>query len=220
MKSFFKNNSIILIPYLLVLGLIAYFLNQYKKTDIHLFLNDLVGTPLIDKFYYYITYLGDGNVAIVLLISILLYNIRLGIYVTLTFIVSTSISTILKHFVFDDCNRPFFIFTYFEKHTLRLVDGVDIFIHNSFPSGHATQAFAIFMSLAFCLPNKFIKILFFITACLTAYSRVYLSQHWLIDITAGSLLGFIISTLFYFLVFNNAKLITFNKSIFKLKKVD
>jgi membrane-associated phospholipid phosphatase len=190
----------------------------FKKTEIHLFSNQLVGNVFFDNFYYYITYLGDGNVAMVILPLLLIYNLRVGIYVTLTFVCASLTSIALKHFVFDDANRPFFIFNYFERKTLRLVDGVDIYIHNSFPSGHATQAFAILISLAFCLPNKFHKLILFILALLTAYSRVYISQHWLIDITAGSLIGLCFSFLFYFLIFENHKISMLNFSLLKYIK--
>lgn len=218
MKVLFKNNAIILIPYFLLLIAISILMFAFKKTDIHLFSNQYVGNLFFDKFYYYITYLGDGNVAVALLTLLLIYNLRIGIYSTLTFVCASLTSIALKHFVFDDANRPFFIFNYFERKTLRLVDGVDVYIHNSFPSGHATQAFAILISLAFCLPNKLHKMFLFVLAVLTAYSRVYISQHWLIDITAGSLIGFGFSVLFYFLIFENHKIYRLNVSLLKLIK--
>jgi membrane-associated phospholipid phosphatase len=59
----------------------------------------------------------------------------------------------------------------------------------SFPSGHATSAFAIFLAVALISGNRYVKVLCFIFACLVAFSRVYLSQHFLIDIIAGSMIG-------------------------------
>ncbi len=189
------------------------------KTNLHLLINAHVGNPIVDRFFYYITYLGDGNVAIVILLMILFYNIRIGIYCTASFIVASLSSVGLKHFFFDDVNRPLYIFTYFEHIQLKLVPGVQIYIHNSFPSGHATQAFAILMSLAFCLNNQKLKLSLFLLATLTAFSRVYLSQHWLQDVTAGSLVGIAFSVLFYFLIFSRPQLMKFNKAILNSKKL-
>jgi membrane-associated phospholipid phosphatase len=114
------------------------------------------------------------------------------------------LAIVLKYTFFDDDNRPFYIFSYIEPYPLKLVEGVDVHIHNSFPSGHATQVFAIFMCLAFSARSQTIKILFFLTALLTSLSRVYLSQHWQVDITAGSAIGVVFSiSWFYFLVHKN-----------------
>ena len=218
MKSFLKNNALILLLYLITVTVALLLILTHKKTELHLLINNYVGNSIIDRFFYYITYLGDGNLAIVILFGILIYNIRIGIYCTCSFIVASLCSVALKHFIFDDVNRPFYIFTYFEHLQLKLVDGVQIYIHNSFPSGHATQAFAIFMALAFSLPNKKIKILLFALALFTAFSRVYLSQHWLQDVTAGSALGLLFAILFYFLIFHNKMLLAFNRSLFQSKK--
>lgn len=218
MKSFLKNNSLVLLSYLCLLVASFVVIGSFKKTDIHLYLNSLVGNPFFDKFYFYITYLGDGNMAIVMLLLLMFYNVRIGLYCSMTFIFASLSSVGLKHFFFDDVNRPFYVFNYFEHIQLCLVDGVDVFIHNSFPSGHATQAFAIFMSLAFSLSSKKIKFLLLILAVLTAYSRVYISQHWLEDVVAGSFVGTSFSVLFYFLIFNHKKIVLLNQSLFKIKK--
>ena len=42
-----------------------------------------------------------------------------------------------------------------------------------------------------------LKLVLFIIACLTAYSRVYLGEHFLSDILAGSALGVLTSVILY-----------------------
>jgi len=200
------------------LGISTFFLCSYKKTTIHLYLNQFVGNKVVDLFFYYITFLGDGTVAAFILLIILLYNTRLGIYCTSSFLSATILSIILKNFFFDDANRPHFIFTYFERVKLKTVEGVDLHIHNSFPSGHSTQAFAIFMCLAFVSRNVFMKFLFFAMALFTALSRVYLSQHWLIDITIGSVIGTFFSILFYYIFITKNNLQKLDKPLTALLK--
>jgi membrane-associated phospholipid phosphatase len=197
-----------------VISICIFFISHYDKKDIHLYTNNYVGNRFIDGFFFYITWLGDGAMAVVLLLTIIAYNFRLGIYATVSFLTASLASIGLKHFFFDDENRPFFIFDNFTNIKLRLIEGVDVYIHNSFPSGHATQAFAIFMCLAFVSGKQLVKLTFLLLAILTAYSRIHLSQHWLVDITAGSVVGTFFAILYYFVFINNGKFSRLNKPIF------
>lgn len=63
--------------------------------------------------------------------------------------------------------------------------------YRSFPSGHSNTAFALATALAVFLP-RWRKALF-LAAGLVALSRVTLTQHYLSDIIAGSVLGVIIA---------------------------
>ncbi len=147
-KQFVKDNFLVLLLYLLLLFTALFFILNYEKVSINVYLNQLVGNPFFNGFFYWITYLGDGNVAFLILFIIFLYNIRLGICATLSFITAALVSNSLKYFLFDEVNRPAFIYRYIEKqHAIKYVEGVDLHIHNSFPSGHATQAFAILKSI-------------------------------------------------------------------------
>ena len=63
----------------------------------------------------------------------------------------------------------------------------------SFPSGHSATAFSVAMTLAILYPR--LRPLFFIAGFLVAFSRLFLTQHYISDVIAGSFLG-IASTLF------------------------
>lgn len=69
-------------------------------------------------------------------------------------------------------------------------DGSDGF---SFPSGHATIAFACAVVLAKKEPR--LRWLWFTLATLISLSRVYLGKHFPLDVLAGALIGLIIGIL-------------------------
>ncbi|MGZ4037277.1 MAG: phosphatase PAP2 family protein, partial [Bacteroidia bacterium] len=108
----------------------------------------------------------------------------------------------LKNYVFDYIDRPFQIWQWTLREELPRIKGVDVMIHNSFPSGHSTTAFAVFTCLALMTKNKFLKVLCLFVAANAAFSRTYISQHWLVDVYFGSIIGLVTATALYFVVYN------------------
>jgi membrane-associated phospholipid phosphatase len=219
LKTFIKNNSTYLFPYLMVVAISVYYLLQFDKLNIHIEINKLVGNPVIDNFFKYFTHVGDGVVAVSIGLVILALNIRNGIYILSTFIVSGLTTSMLKNFMFHDVNRPHFIFGfYFPNTNINYVEGVNMMGLYSFPSGHSTSSFAVFTSLALLSANRYLKFFFFIVAFLSAFSRTYLSQHWLVDITAGSIIGTITAIAFYYIFIQSSKFQTLNRPLFNTNK--
>ena len=67
----------------------------------------------------------------------------------------------------------------------------------SFPSGHATTAFACATVIAWASPRLAVPA--FVLAALVAWSRVYVGVHWPLDVLGGALLGTMVGTLLVFL---------------------
>src|SRR5688572_6296061 len=143
MKVFLRNNRLMLGLYLLMLLTAFVFVMLYEENAIHLYVNQYVGNRYINAFFFNIDHLGDGWMAPSLVLAVTVVNVRAGIYTAAALLVASGLSTLLKYFVFADEHRPYFIFQYFDRHQLNLVKGVHVNIHNSFPSGPATQGFAI-----------------------------------------------------------------------------
>lgn len=70
----------------------------------------------------------------------------------------------------------------------------------SFPSGHATSAFAAMFAFFWALPKKYswTGLLF---ACIIGFSRIYIHVHYCSDIIGGLVVGFVCGTL-AFLIFH------------------
>jgi len=179
------------------------------KLQLHLFFNRLVGTPL-DSFFKYATFIGDGVFVISFVLIMLLFNMQKAITVLLAYLASAGVTQGIKYGFFGDADRPQLIFE--QNHIpLNMVDGVNLYIHHSFPSGHATAAFSLFFCLSLFSKNNIVKIAFFLAALTVAFSRVYLSQHFFEDITVGSCFGVIFSWLMCALLERAKILGNFNK---------
>lgn len=196
MRKLLKENRYFLIPYLLTLVICGFILLAYSKTQIHIWSNE-ANSPFFDQFFKYATYLGDGAVIAVLFIILLFVKYRYAFAFLTGSLVTSVVVNMLKRLVFTGMFRPSKYFELYESYQLHLVEGVKMHSLHSFPSGHTATAFNVFFMLAIIVENRILKSIFFLMAALVAYSRVYLSQHFLMDITAGSLLGILLIIPFF-----------------------
>jgi membrane-associated phospholipid phosphatase len=61
--------------------------------------------------------------------------------------------------------------------------------YSSFPSGHATQAFAVASVISAHSDNLWVNISAYTLASFVGYARIYHDAHWVSDISAGALIG-------------------------------
>src|ERR1035437_2642277 len=67
----------------------------------------------------------------------------------------------------------------------------------SFPSGHATLAFAVSSVMANYLNNIYWKVGWYTIASLVGTARIYHDKHWLSDVVIGSAIGYFIGDYVY-----------------------
>lgn len=189
-----KEQKYFLVPYCLFIIICSAPLILISKTDIHLTLNSY-HNAFFDVFFKYVTYLGDGFAPVIAIIVLLFVKFKHSAFVLTSTLVSAVITQTLKRNVFADYDRPK---RFFEGlHELYFIPGVENHSHFSFPSGHTTCAFALYFSLAVLAKKPLSKFLLCLLAISVGYSRVYISQHFLGDIYAGSLIGTLITLLIY-----------------------
>lgn len=184
-KNFFGKNKVYLICYFLILVIVSILLLIVPKATIHLTINQY-NSEIADLFFKYITHLGDGWVPVIISIAFLFFSFRYAIIIGLSSSISGLLAQFFKRLIFHDVARPV---KYLADFQLHLVDGVKMYTSFSFPSGHSTSIFTLCMCLAAISSSMLTKIVLLCIAVLVAFSRVYLSQHFLIDIYAGSMIG-------------------------------
>lgn len=201
MKKILAENRFFLVPYLVFLIVCFILLISYSKADLHLMLNQ-ANSPFFDIFFRYATSLGNGVVVAIAFFLLLLVRYRYAFAFLIGSSITSAIVNLFKWVLLKDIYRPSSYFEIVEKAQLHFVEGVKLHSEQSFPSGHTATAFSIFFFLALIVKSNTLKFLLFIVAATVAYSRVYISQHFLIDITAGSILTVIVMLLVFWWVNN------------------
>lgn len=195
LKNIIQKNVVFFLTIIIFYVYAFYRIFIFSKIDNHLFFNQWVGNFYVDIFFKYLTHFGDGLFVVLVGFLWLFKNIRQGLILLIAYAIAGGLVAVLKNYVFDVA-RPHFVFDYFHKDiAVKYVEGVEVLALNSFPSGHSTAAFVLFTFLAFQSRLNWQKSLMGILGILVAFSRVYLSQHWLNDIIAGSLIGLFITLL-------------------------
>ncbi len=191
MKNLFAKNNWFLTPYIIFLIICAGFLISFPKAELHILLNK-ANTPFFDVFFKYATHLGDGAMIAILAVIFLFVKYRYFFAFLIGSLSTALVVNLFKKVIFTEMYRPSKYFELFESYQLHLVEGVKLHSLQSFPSGHTATAFSVFFMLALITKNRWGKLALFFGAVLVAYSRVYLSQHFAIDITVGSLVSVVL----------------------------
>jgi membrane-associated phospholipid phosphatase len=158
------------------------------KASFFLLLNGNLGT-IADKAFTYITYLGDGVIWIPIAAWVLLFRKKYTVLLLGSIVYSTIFAQIPKHFLFNGEPRPTKLIT--DWSLIHIVPGVFLNSVDSFPSGHTTTASSIYLLFCLMVPKKWILLAGCLYLYLVGYSRIYLAQHFPLDVGAGMIGGLI-----------------------------
>jgi membrane-associated phospholipid phosphatase len=184
-----KQVRLFFIPYLILLCACLTVKVMFTKEAIYFAVNSL-HSPLADQLAPYVTDMGNGWTAITLSALLVLYNYRIAFLMASSYAI-TSLSAQVAKFIFD-APRPTLLYNN-KLSSIHLVKGVYMLQYHSFPSGHTVTAFSAAVLITYLAKNKKWSILLLIVAVAVGYSRMYLSQHFFEDVTAGSGLGVVIT---------------------------
>ena len=207
MVSVWNKNKVFLSLSLILVAVLGLALLYIPKGELHLLLCTR-HTPARDIFYRYYTTIAEWLPYVVCVALILFARIGDGIFASSAMILSALSTQVLKHLV--NAPRPL---TWFAEHMpespLPLVEGVRMNLWHSFPSGHTTSFFALALVTSILITSRtshssytsctsfLLQTLLFALAVLGGYSRIYLSQHFALDVFAGILVGILITLVCY-----------------------
>jgi membrane-associated phospholipid phosphatase len=143
-------------------------------------------TPFGDWFFKSVTHLVDGFFIIPCTLLLALVRYRYALVGLLAFVINAVLMVLFKQFLFYGAPRPR---KYIARELIHFVDGVYVAGRNSFPSGHTAAAFCFAFVIAYVYKNNRVTGLMLLFALIIGYSRIYLAQHFLIDVAAGAIVG-------------------------------
>lgn len=207
-NSAYKHVLPFLVPTIVLALVLGIALLITPKAELHLALCQPHTTGL-DTIVPIITNLVDW-LPYVVVVLLLFYRAGWATFLASNLLLSTIIVQPIKHIVCAP--RPL---TWFAENmpdiSLPLVEGVRMNHWLSFPSGHTTTFFVLFFTLSIILCEEDIKgknilsFICFLCASFGAYTRIYLSQHFALDVFAGILIALFSTLVLYFFLVKKSK---------------
>lgn len=159
----------------------------FSKAEIQLAINNF-NSVSGDLFFKNITYIGNGVLLFLLLIVSFFISKKYVILVGSSSFIMLAFVQSIKWIV--NADRPARFFKE-EISNFHLVSGINLHEHFSFPSGHTATGFTLFLLLCFLFNKREMlwQTIFFFLAFLVGISRIYLMQHFLIDVTVGAVVA-------------------------------
>ena len=144
------------------------------------YLNHFSHSHAVANFFKRISRLGDGifwytMLALTWLLQGLVYSLQI-VYLVLGSLCGTLIYKVLK--IKTIRPRPYQV-----HQVIRM--GERPLDHFSFPSGHTATAFTIFLLTVYFFPKKEVFVIGALYAIACGYSRIYLGQHFPLDVAGG-----------------------------------
>lgn len=160
------------------------------KANFFLLLNNDLGS-FGDYFFAVWTNLGDGLMWLAIA-AILVFVLRRKDLLPLMiagFAISTIVTQAFKYLIWPDELRPYKAIA--DKALIHTVSFVEPFTTSSFPSGHTGTAFCIYLLFCLVIVRNWWVVIGLLFAMLVGYSRVYLAQHFPLDVAGGIIVGII-----------------------------
>jgi membrane-associated phospholipid phosphatase len=155
-----------------------------------------------DRFFTIITYGGDGLVFLPLVVLLLFVRFSYSLIALSSWMGHGMICSLVKRQLFPSTLRPTGTM---DNDLLYFVPGVDVHANYSFPSGHTATAFCLAILVALLLRKRMAWFFMIAFALTIAYSRIYLLQHFLVDVAGGAFIGTSVALLIWYLFENYGK---------------
>ncbi|MDX9880541.1 MAG: phosphatase PAP2 family protein [Prolixibacteraceae bacterium] len=140
-----------------------------------------------DSTVEFLTNIGLGGYMAIAACLLFFYKVRHAATGLLNLLIIGIFTNVLKEFLKGVFTRPLHYFLYDDFS--RFIYTADINYYSSFPSGHSMTIFGMFAFFAFLANRKTISVILFFLAVTVGFSRIYLLQHFFVDVYAGAFFG-------------------------------
>lgn len=214
-EGFFYRRRLLYIVWLISLIIGTVIVLNTNKGDAILYLNGFYNQWTVPIFSFF-TRMGEWAGFLVPFVYFMIFKpIKYQVGFVFVGLLTLILVYFFKHIVYPDTLRPI---VFFELNNIELLNRSNIPLNrkHTFPSGHTTAGFAYFFYAALCAKHRFFTMTFFGMAFLIGFSRIFLAQHFVIDVVAGSTLGVAIATgVYFFLIYRDSIKSPFlNKKLF------
>lgn len=194
-----------IVPFVILWVLSIWFF-QYPKGEVVLILNR-IHSPILDFVFTKFSSIGNAlSVFVFIGVVFWKYDLKYLRFFVLAFLLESLVVILSKRLLFAHIDRPFLFFQnqgILEQ--LNFVEGVKISKRKAFPSGHTAYSFCMALFFAIRINHKLVSIGLAILAAFVAVARMYLVQHFFVDVFAGAFVGISMTCLAYFIVFGVQK---------------
>jgi len=188
-----------LLPFFILL-LFLLPLTFVHKGELLLWVNTL-RTPFWDTFFIRASSLGNAIIVPFALILVLRFKLKWLAIFLMAFAMQVILVLLFKKGFFSGELRPYL---YFYRsgmgELIHLVEGVKIRYINSFPSGHTATMFYLVSFFALLSRNTTASWVLMFLGAFVGLSRIYLVQHFFIDVYFGIFFGTVSSIVAYLVV--------------------